>query len=201
MISSVASIPTTCESGGRLSRAADDPRATSPNASWRFYCSADHDCGYLCWIASSLLVAVSFGAVRKSTSGASTQQLACIASADGQIVNQTSTSFNCATTADAGIIAAGAGTHTWVAVDKSSGCEIPLAHGGLKTAIRDLAGRYPEIEPIWTRNIRYTLTYREQLQDECIRWEGRCDWIFHRREAEVIVHSIPRRLCSIAVGT
>lgn len=90
--------------------------------------------------------------------------------------------------------AAEAGRQTWVAVERSSGVEIPLPHGGNIFAGRSFIGEYPEIQDfLWQayrRDLR--LVYEEAVDHSIPHPDGKITWIFHRDETEVIVRDIPR---------
>src|SRR3546814_3193640 len=50
-----------------------------------------------------------------------------------------------------------AGVHTWMAVERSSGTEFPLPHGGNTVAGRSFVGEYPEIQDFLQRAYRLDL--------------------------------------------
>lgn len=75
--------------------------------------------------------------------------------------------------------------------------EIEMPRGGDK----HLVGQYPEIQAHLEKEhqISALLTYISQLDELKINQDGKSDWTFHRQEAQVIVHDIPRVIWSIAV--
>ena len=87
-----------------------------------------------------------------------------------------------------------AGTHTWIVVERSSGTEFPLPHGGNTVAGRSFVGEYPEIQDFLQRAYRRDLriVYDGDIDNRIPHPDGKTTWIFHRPNAEVIVRDIPR---------
>lgn len=87
-----------------------------------------------------------------------------------------------------------ASTHTWIAVERFSGVEIPLPHGGNTVTGRSFVGEYPEIQDFLQRAYRLDLrlVYDGNIDNRIPHPDGKTTWIFHRPNAEVIVRDIPR---------
>src|SRR3546814_10624939 len=87
-----------------------------------------------------------------------------------------------------------AGVHTWMAVERSSGTEFPLPHGGNTVAGRSFVGEYPEIQDFLQRAYRLDLriVYDGDVDNRIPHPDGKTTWVFLRPNAEVIVRDIPR---------
>lgn len=92
-----------------------------------------------------------------------------------------------------------AGAHSWVAIEQSSGEEIPVPEGGTSASGKNLVGQYPEIADYLAQihKLSVPLIYTTQIDELQINSDGTTVWTFHRQEAEVIVHDIPRVVFSV----
>src|SRR3546814_7189130 len=81
-----------------------------------------------------------------------------------------------------------------MAVERSSGTEFPLPHGGNTVAGRSFVGEYPEIQDFLQRAYRLDLriVYDGDIDNRIPHPDGKTTWVFHRANAEVIVRDIPR---------
>lgn len=95
-----------------------------------------------------------------------------------------------------------AGEHSWVAVETTSGAEVSLPSGGNRSADKNLAGQYPEIQDFLGQRhgLNVPLVYVPQIDDLNIHPDGTSTWIFRRQAAEVIVYDIPRTVARITTG-
>jgi hypothetical protein len=95
-----------------------------------------------------------------------------------------------------------AGEHTWFAIERASGVEIPLPHGGSTIAGRSFVGEYPEIQAFLAQAYRLDLrlVYDPALDQSIPHPDGKMTWIFHRDENEVIVRDIPRVLARLVTS-
>jgi hypothetical protein len=93
--------------------------------------------------------------------------------------------------------------HSWVAVERSSGVEIPLPHGGTTVAGRSFVGEYPEIQDFLRQAYRFDLrlVYDAALDHSIAHPDGKMTWIFHRDETEVIVRDIPRVIARLVTSS
>src|SRR3546814_15181047 len=87
-----------------------------------------------------------------------------------------------------------AGVHTWMAVERSSGTEFPLPHGGNTVAGRSFVGEYPEIQDFLQRAYRLDLriVYDGDVDNPIPHPDGKTTWVFIRPHAEVLLPVILR---------
>jgi len=94
------------------------------------------------------------------------------------------------------------GEHSWVAIEETSGEEVPLPSGGNTISGKNFVGQYPEIEDFLRRKhqLNVPLIYVTQLDELIIDPNGNSTWTFRRQGAEVIVRDIPRTVARITTA-